>query len=162
MNKALSKEKVYIETSVISYFTGRKTNDVIITARQKITQKWWVTIQNKYENFISSYVIEEISKGNKQFSDKRLDVVKSFSVLSTSSEIEKLAGDYFKKLGLPQKAYFDCNHLACAVISGMDIIVSWNFKHIANPHTRRIIRGIDDANGLVTPEISSPEELMGG
>jgi hypothetical protein len=44
----------------------------------------------------------------------------------------------------------------------MDIIVSWNFKHIANPMTRKIVREIDDVHGLVTPEISTPEELTGG
>jgi hypothetical protein len=117
------KTKIYIETSVISYFTGRKTKDVIISARQKMTKKWWAAIPNKHDGFISPYVIEEISKGNKNYSKKRLDAVSKLSVLASSPEIDCLAKELFKKLSIPKKACFDCYDLACAVMSGMDIFV---------------------------------------
>ena len=154
-----TKEKVYVETSVISYFTGRKTKDVIISARQKLTKIWWETISNKYEAFISPYVIEEISKGNEKFSEKRLNAVKSFDVLSSSPEIEELAEEYFKKLKIPEKAFFDCNHLACAVISGMDIIVSWNFKHIVNFDKIRLYNSVNLKHGYRIIEIRNPRDL---
>lgn len=44
----------------------------------------------------------------------------------------------------------------------MDIIVSWNFKHIANPNIRHFLREINTKLGYETPEITTPEELMEG
>jgi len=52
--------------------------------------------------------------------------------------------------------------LAIAAKNGVDFIVSWNFKHIANPTIRKIFRGINDGHNLVSPEISTPEEMLGG
>jgi hypothetical protein len=57
---------------------------------------------------------------------------------------------------------YDSLHLACAVLNGIDIIVSWNFKHIANPTIRHILRAINDKLRYETPEITTPEELMEG
>ena len=155
------KPKVYLESSVISYFTAKPSRDLIQAAHQEITRNWWENGFPLCDCFISSYVVEEIQKGDPVAAQKRLDAVKSISVLSSNPEIENLADQFFGKMKIPDHAKLDCFHLASAVINGMEFILSWNFKHIANPTIKRIYREINYANGLVTPEICTPEEILG-
>ena len=155
------KEKVYIETSVISYFTARPSRDIIQTAYQEITRSWWEKIFPKYDNYVSVYVIEEISKGDKVASSLRLEAIKGIPIYETNPDTEKLAAEFIQNMKIPLHAQLDCYHLATAVVNGVDFIVSWNFKHIANPHIRLIYREINNAHGLITPEICTPEEMLG-
>ena len=66
------KPTVYIETSVISYLTSRPSRDLIIAAHQQITQDWWNNFLKYYDTFISSVVIDEISRGDKKAAKLRL------------------------------------------------------------------------------------------
>lgn len=155
------KERIYIETSVISVYTARLSNDLIKAARQKITQEWWEQIVPKYECVISPYVLQEIRSGDQGAASKRIEASNTFGLLSTNAFTEELAQEYFRKSGIPKKSLLDCFHLAIAATSGVDFIVSWNFKHIANPTIRKIFRNINDDHNLVSPEISTPEEMLG-
>ena len=157
----LTREKIYIETSVISYYTGKMTKDLIITGRQQITKTWWIKILPKYQSYISPYVMDEIEKGNKEFAAKRIEAVKNMDYIAATPEMVNLSDEYFEKLSIPEKSRYDCLHLACGVISGMDIIVSWNMKHIVNPSTRRIVREVNERHQFMTPEIATPDEMMG-
>lgn len=156
------RQIIYVETTVISLYTARMSNDLIKAARLQLTQEWWETILPNYDCVISPYVIQEIRNGDKSAAEKRLTVSMGFGVLATSDFTEELAQEYFKKSGIPKKSLLDCYHLASAATSGVDFIVSWNFKHIANPSIRKIFREINDKHNLVSPEISTPEEMLGG
>ena len=156
------KKRVYIETSVISLYTARMSNDLIKAARLKLTQEWWEKILPRYERVISPYVLQEIRFGDKGAAEKRVAVASDFGVLASSDFSEELAQEYFRKSGIPKKSLLDCYHLAVSATSGVDFIVSWNFKHIANPLIRKIFREINDRHDLVSPEISTPEEMLEG
>ena len=56
------KEKVYLETTVISYLTARPSRDIIIIAHQQVTLDWWENVLPKLSLFISPIVIEEVSR----------------------------------------------------------------------------------------------------
>lgn len=158
----MKKGKIYLESSVISYYTGEVTRDIIITARQQLTRLWWKKILSRYDAYISAFVLDEISKGKKSFVSKRLMAVEKMRLISTDPDMLELAEEYFTDLSIPEKSRYDCLHLSCCVISGMEIMVSWNFKHIANATTRKIIREINNKHGFITPEITTPEEMLGG
>jgi hypothetical protein len=162
MTEKAQKKTVYIESSVISYLTAKENRDLIIAARQKITNNWWKRNSNSLELFVSTYVIDEISQGDVSASEIRLKAIKNCNLLPASDEISLLAKEYFRTMRIPDHAMYDSLHLACAVLNGIDIIVSWNFKHIANPTIRHILREINDKLGYETPEITTPEELMEG
>jgi predicted nucleic acid-binding protein len=162
MNGKTLKQSIYVESSVISYLTAKENRDLVIAARQKMTKNWWKGTANSGELFISTYVIDEISQGDSSASEIRLNTVKNCNLLPASDEISFLAKEYFRRMQIPDHAMYDSIHLACAVLNGIDIIVSWNFKHIANPTIRHILRTINDKLGYETPEITTPEELMEG
>jgi hypothetical protein len=127
-----------------------------------MTQEWWENVLPKYDCVISPYVIQEIRNGDKSAAAKRVAAATGFGVLASSDFAEELAQEYFRKSGIPKKSLLDCYHLAVAATSGVDFIVSWNFKHIANPTIRKVFREINDRHDLVSPEISTPEEMLEG
>ena len=61
---------------------------------------------------------------------------------------------------LTEKSYDDCQHIAAAVVSGCDCIVSWNFKHIVNIKTIRGVRAITNLKGYKPIEILNPSVLL--
>lgn len=156
----LKKPKVYIETSVISYYAGNPSRDLIILAHQHLTTMWWEKALPKVELYISEFVRTEIIKGDQTASKKRLEACKLFSVLATSPELESLAEDYFRKLQLPAAAKLDAYHIACATIYQLDYLLTWNCAHIANATLKKQIEKINESFGFETPVICTPEELL--
>jgi predicted nucleic acid-binding protein len=154
------KLTVYIETSVVSYLTARPSRDLVIAAHQQITRDWWDTALAQYEAFISPIVLDEISQGDQQAAQLRLEQVRNFSVLEIVPEVATLADAYFEALQIPEKARLDAYHLALTAWHGMDFLVSWNCTHIVSGRVRRTIETINAQFGIRTPVICTPEELM--
>src|SRR3972149_6137720 len=103
----MEKQKVYIETSVISYLTAKPSRDLIVAGHQQITTEWWHKAKNKFDCYISQIVLEEIRKGDFNASSNRLKAVQNITELGFSTEIEDLAIQYLELLNIPQKAKLD-------------------------------------------------------
>ena len=73
------KPTVYIETSVISYFTAKPSRDLIVAAHQQITNEWWENALPNYEVYDSTIVLDEISRGDANAVQSRLREGISFS-----------------------------------------------------------------------------------
>jgi hypothetical protein len=153
------KSKVYIESTVPGYLVNRVSKDLIVAARQQITQEWWVKSLSKYDPYISQVVIKEISDGDPDAAQLRLKVIEKFPLLESTPEVVKLAKAYFKAMNIPETALADAYHLALSAWHGIDFLLTWNFKHIANASIRRSIDSVSAKFGIVGPMICTPEEL---
>ena len=60
---------------------------------------------------------------------------------------------------IPRKASEDALHIALATANGMDYLMTWNLRHIANAMTRSRIEALCRAEGYEPPVICTPEEL---
>jgi predicted nucleic acid-binding protein len=154
------KPLVYIESSVISYLTARSSDDPIRNAWQAVTAQWWSTKIDSCTASISPYVIEEVSAGDPDAAKLRIDAIRGLNLLDTNLEIEALADFLLMGGGLPLKARFDALHIACASYHGANVVLTWNFKHIANPVQLPVMRGLCAARGYRLPELVSPLEMM--
>jgi hypothetical protein len=154
------KPLVYIESSVVSYLTSRASADPIKGAWQTVTTQWWNTRLDQVTACISPYVIEEVSAGDPEAAKQRIDVIRGLNLLDTNEEIEALADFLLLGGGLPAKARFDALHIACAAYHGVNVVLTWNFKHIANPVQLPVMRGLCAARGYRLPELVSPLEMM--
>jgi hypothetical protein len=154
------KPLVYIESSVVSYLTSRASADPIKSAWQTVTTQWWNTRLNQVTACISPYVIEEVSAGDPAAAKQRIDVIRGLNLLDTNDEIEALADFLLLGGGLPAKARFDALHIACAAYHSVNVVLTWNFKHIANPVQLPVMRGLCAARGYRLPELVSPLEMM--
>jgi hypothetical protein len=154
------KRTVYIETSVISYLTARSSQDAIISACQQITRLWWDAGRSVDSSFISTYVIEEASNGDPAAAEERLAALRVIPILPVSPEIPELAEFLVMGGGPPANARIDALHIACAAFHDIDVLLTWNCSHIANPARLPVMRGLCAARGYTLPELVTPFELM--
>jgi predicted nucleic acid-binding protein len=154
------KQKIYVETSVVSYLVAKPSKNLVIAAHQASTMDMWNKIDD-FDVYISDIVIQEASNGDKIQASHRLQIIQELPVLKIDDEIKELAKLLIAGKAIPEKCPEDALHIAIAAANGMDVIVTWNFKHINNPITRVKIRQIVEGNGYVCPEICSPEEFLG-
>ena len=62
---------------------------------------------------------------------------------------------------LPAKALDDSLHIAISAVHGVDYLLTWNCRHLDNAETKPIIRSVCAIHGYTSPEICTPQELMG-
>lgn len=155
------KPKIYIETSIISYLAAFPSRDLIVAAHQQTTHDWWDRKRFEFDLYASQLVVREASRGDADAAQRRLEKLKEIELVKITQDAEKLALKFIKQKILPKKAADDALHIAIATANGMDYLLTWNFKHIANAETRNGIEMICRQLGYQPPIICTPEELLG-
>ena len=150
---------VYVESSVISYLASRPSRDLVTAARQTITLEWWEERRQQYEVYISTLVEEEISRGDSSAAKRRLAYVAEIPALEVTDQANTLAKDLLKQGAVPKNSAEDALHIGIAAATGMEYLLTWNFKHINNAETKTMIAKVIEAHGFVSPVLCSPEEL---
>ncbi len=154
------KAKVYIETTVISYLTARPSRDVVIAGHQKITRDWWQTDRDKFDLIASQLVVREASAGDPQAAKERLERLTTLTLLEVTEAAVTLAQELLTTGAMPEKAAEDALHLAIAVTNGVEYLLTWNCKHLANATMRTKIEDVCRAAGYEPVIICTPEELL--
>ncbi|HKR00864.1 MAG TPA: type II toxin-antitoxin system VapC family toxin [Pyrinomonadaceae bacterium] len=155
------KSRVYIETTIVSYLTARPGRDLIVAAHQQITQEWWANRRSDFELYASQLVVQESSAGEAQMARLRLAALAETLQLSVNQDAVDLARKLVEKGPLPDKAAVDALHITVATVHGVDYLLTWNCKHIANAEMQTAVAGISRASGYEPPVICTPEELLG-
>ena len=153
------KPKAYVETSVVSYLTARASEEIVIAAHQHVTREWWAG-RGAFDLYVSQFVLDEVSMGDSGAAARRSAAIQGLSILDITEEATLLAGDLIAGGGLPQQARVDALHVAVATVHGMDYLLSWNCKHIANAALRSRIEATCRAAGFEPPVICTPLELL--
>ncbi len=156
------KAKVYIETSIPSYLTARSSNDIRAMANQNTTIEWWENRRGDFEIFISEFVIVELSQGNPEAAARRLKAIEAIPELDINDEVRQLGKLLITEGPIPEKAEIDAFHIAVAAVNGMDYLLTWNCKHIANAVMRSRVENVCHNHGYLPPIICTPQELMEG
>ncbi len=154
-------ESVYIETSIFGYLTARSTNNLIIAANIKLTLDWWDSRRNLFVLYASEVVLDEAAKGDTAIASQRLDLLQSLMLLDLSEEAIELSQEFLKQSNLPPKASNDALHIALATVYGLDYLLTWNCKHMANAQIQKKLSQISSQLGYELPVICTPYELMG-
>lgn len=153
------KIKVYLDTSVISYLDQQDAPE-----QMKETREVWERIKaGQYDIFISDVVLRELAdckdEAKRDLLIGHLAEIK-YNLIAVDDDIAKLAEKIVTKGVLKQKNIDDCQHIAAAILSDCDIIVSWNFKHIVNVKTIRGIKVITTVEGYKDLLIYQPTALL--
>ena len=153
-------ERIYIETTVISYLTARPSRDVVIAGHQQVTHEWWDTRRANYELCVSELVLDEAGAGDAQAAQERLLVLEPLLVLETTAEAYELAEELLRAGALPAKAADDALHIAVAATNAIPYLLTWNCRHMANATMRPVIEAVCMGKGIKAPTICTPEELL--
>lgn len=152
---------VYIETSVVSYLRQNQSVLELTRIRQEQTLEWWLKHRHRYRIVTAQYVIDESNVGNPDLASERLRHLVGIPLLPLPDMINDVANEILNRSILPRSATLDALHIACAAVNGVEYLLTWNCKHIANPIILpRVYRVLSDL-GLEFPVICTPADLMG-
>jgi predicted nucleic acid-binding protein len=152
------KLKLYLDTSVISHLFAEDTPD-----KMGDTLRLWDEIKmGLYDVFISDVVIEEVMRCPQPKQDILFEHLAEidYSREEITVEINELATQIIKLGILKEKSRDDCLHIATAVVSQCDYILSWNFKHMVNVKTINGVRAITNLCGYKNIDIIQPTMLV--
>jgi predicted nucleic acid-binding protein len=155
-------ERVYLETTIISYITARPSRDVVVAGHQMVTRSWWDYRKPAFSVFVSELVVQEAKAGDAEAAKARLELISDLAVLHLKPIASALAKDLLVQAALPAKAVEDALHIAICASHGIEFLLTWNCKHLANARMRPIIERVCKSHHLPAPIICTPEELMEG
>ena len=102
----------------------------------------------------------EAQDGHPEAAQRRMQVLEGIDLLEPVPEVDALAQALLDSGAVPAKAKFDALHIAIAAVHGIDYLLTWNFKHIANAEKWASIEAACKQQGFKMPRICSPLELM--
>lgn len=153
--------RIYIESTIPSYVVARPARDLLQAARQQLAKDWWEFERNKHELFTSQVVLDEIAAGEPAMARERLNLVVDLKLLDVTEAAKNLTKSILASRVLPIEADRDAAHIALATIHEMDMLLTWNCRHIANATIQKPLRKLVEAPGFTLPVICTPDELMG-
>jgi predicted nucleic acid-binding protein len=154
------KPKVYIETSIPSFYHEVRTEAVMV-ARREWTQEWWDTLRHRYALVTSAAVVDELMRGEYPNKEQVLALINTLPLLPVEPAISEIVHVYIAHKVMPNDPLGDALHLAVASYHKCDFLVTWNAKHLANANKFQHIRRINALLGLYTPLLVTPLELLG-
>lgn len=119
-----------------------------------------MTAPRRFELVVSDLVLQEAAGGDPAAARARLDALASFVRLDAPAAAQELTERLVGTGALPERAAPDAAHVAVAAANGIDYLVTWNFKHIANATAKRRIETACRHAGFECPVICSPDELV--
>ena len=158
----MSKPLVYVETSVVSYLTSRPSRDLVVAGHQQVTQDWWERRREDFRLVASALVLEEASAGDPDAARSRLAILERLELLETSEAALALSRALIEEGPLPEKAAEDALHIAISVTNGVEFLLTWNHKHLANAAMRAEIEDICRSSGYRPSILCTPEDLLEG
>jgi hypothetical protein len=155
------RKRVYLETTIFSYLAGRPSRDLVTAAHQQVTWDWWTHRRKLFDLFISEVVEREVGAGDPQAASRRMGFIEGLQVLDVSDDAGTLAEAIIQAELLPGRAAQDALHLGIAVYYGMDYLLTWNCRHLANAELVEPLGSLLKSRGFKLPVVCTPEELMG-
>jgi hypothetical protein len=157
----MSLPRVYVETTIPSFYHETRTAPEIV-ARREWTRQWWSAAATRYELVTSPAVLDELGSGPSDRSRAWLALVAELPVLAVSPAIIEIVQAYIQHKLMPANPTGDALRLALASYHKCDFLVTWNCEHLANANKFGHIRRINTMLGLFVPALVTPMELLGG
>ena len=144
--------KVYIENSVIGGYFDEEFREP--------TQRLFDLFKSMtYKPVISSHVIAELENGAPDYVKENLKTI-DYEEHVVNNEMVELAEKYVEQKIVSENYYGDALHIAIATVVDVDVLVSWNFKHIVNLDRIKLFNSVNLLEGYGILEIRSPREVI--
>lgn len=151
------KKTVYLETSFFSlYYDGRPDAE----SRRRSTREWWKRERRQFELFTSRFTLEEVKRPIYPNWKRVAELCGKVAFLEVTADIAGIVKVYVDNWLMPADDAGDAAHLAMASYHGVDYLVTWNCRHLANANKFDHIRMLNRRLGLLTPEIVTPDLLF--
>jgi hypothetical protein len=148
------KQRIYIDTSVVGGYFDEEFSDA--------TQELFKRFENNEIIFVVSDLLDlELTSAPQNVKDllHRFSSDK-FERIQLTEEVIKLADTYIDEKVVGKTSLEDCRHIALATINRVDVLASWNFKHIVNLDRIKGYNSVNYKLGYPMIEIRSPKDLL--
>lgn len=148
------KPRIYIDTSVIGGCFDDEFKEASLALFDEFEKGLKICV-------FSGMTVDELADAPKFVSDKLFNLTeKSKEYLIVTNEVKELALKYIEAKAVTEKWIGDATHIALATIYKIDVLVSWNFKHIVNLQRIKMFNAVNLINGYSTIEIRTPKEIL--
>lgn len=154
-------DKLYIETSIVSYATARPSRDITIAGLQQQARDWWAKERHQFNLVTSQLTLDEAGDGDPTAAADRLTLLDGLSLIDINADVVSLARRLIEAHTMPEKAAADSIHVAAAALGGVKYLLTLNCRHIANAHELPRIYDLLDQEGLGQLLICTPAEFLG-
>jgi hypothetical protein len=155
------KAKVYVETTIPSFYHETRSEPDMV-ARRQWTQQWWESASDDYELVTSIAVLEELAQGDYSSKNIALEMMSHLPLVEIQPQIIGIVQTYIRYKVMPNDPAGDALHLALASYHKCDFLLTWNCNHLANANKFGHIRQVNTLLGLYVPALVTPLELLGG
>jgi hypothetical protein len=149
---------VYLETSLISACVTTRRDPASIY-RRETSREWWETQAHRHSLFLSAEVLEELSQPTFPSSREALEWIKDVDLLEVDEEVLGFASILVRERVMPSPVAGDAIHVAVSCVHGIDFLLSWNVRHLANPNKVEHLRTVCIRAGYLPPVIVTPDLL---
>ena len=149
----------YIETTVPSYYWETRRTPQIVAWREA-TRQWWRLFRHGYELYTSRFVLAELARAPSPKARRALRLMSGVRLLGEPPGLAEVVEYYVQHRLMPVEAGGDAVHLALASMHGMDFLLTWNCRHLANANKVRHLTIINRRLGLHVPVVTTPLTLI--
>ena len=148
------KQRIYIDTSVVGGYFDEEFKEATI--------KLFERLENNEIVFVVSDLLDiELLNAPQQVREHLLNYsTDKFERIEFTEEAALLADTYIQEKVVSKTSLEDCRHIALATINKVDVLASWNFKHIVNLDRIKSYNSVNLRLGYTMIEIRSPKDLV--
>jgi len=151
--------RVYIETTIPSFYFDRRRAPLMV-ARRQWTRAWWEVAIERYELRTGPPLHAELERGPVARQQEWLSLVNPLPVLEVTDDVVAAAAVYRREMLMPRHGE-DAVHLALASVHDCSFLVTWDTRHLANALKLKHIRKINQRLGLPVPTLATPLQMLG-
>ena len=149
---------IHLDTSVLNFFF----EDIDLEKANSTKKLFGEIRKGRYDAFISDLVLREIGKSTGSKRERLLSLIKTYEIplVGVTLECIELTEKYMSRKIFPSKYRDDALHIAIATVHDMDVVISWNLRHMVKLRTRREVKAINIMEGYREIEICTPMEVI--
>jgi predicted nucleic acid-binding protein len=148
------KQRIYIDTSIVGGYFDEEYKETTIQ------------LFNRFENNEIKFVVSDLLDLELLYAPERVKNLllqysaDKFERIELTEEAIILADKYISEKVVGKTSREDCRHIALATINKVDVLASWNFKHIVNLDRIKGYNSVNMRLGYSIIEIRSPKDLI--
>ena len=153
------RPSVYIETSIPSFYFETRRSPTVVSWREA-TRRWWDVHRSQYSLCTSALVHNELARAPAAKAQRAMGLLDGVPLLGPLPAMADVVQFYVEHRLMPAGAEGDAGHLALASMHGMQFLLTWNCRHLANANKTQHLAVLNARLGLHTPIITTPLSLV--
>lgn len=148
------KQRIYIDTSVVGGYFDEEFREPTRKLFERLNKGEIIFVVSDLLDLELSFAPQIVKQLLHQYPPENFDRIK------LNKEAIELADTYIAEKVVGKTSLVDCRHIAVATVHRIDVLASWNFRHIVNLDKIRGYNSVNLRYGYQPLEIRSPNDLL--